>query len=60
MSSLLAVLADQEASPGETGDHGNKIQALTTSDVLTDGLLEVEGHLWRNAAAETNTMAVSP
>lgn len=38
------MLADQETSPWETGDHGNKIVALSTSGVLTDGLLEVEGH----------------
>lgn len=49
-----------ETTLGESGDRGKETQALTTSGVLTDGLLEVEGHLWRNAAAETNTVAPLP
>lgn len=59
-SSLFNVLAGQEAFPGDSGDHGNKTQALTTSDVLSDGPLAVEGHLWGNAAAEAKAGAAAP
>lgn len=50
-----AVLADQRTYPGERGDSGSKIQALTTSGLCT----ETAGGGGRRTAAELNAMAAS-